>query len=78
MAKDKCSVCECQEKEIKMYFCPKCKSKEVGTVFAFRNAFGIIPRWQCKKCGFENMTFPILVVNPKKVKSSKINKKRRK
>ncbi|MFH1710771.1 MAG: hypothetical protein ABH840_00500 [Nanoarchaeota archaeon] len=56
--------------EIKMYFCPKCKSQNVGPIQGWRNAFGLIQKWRCKNCGFENMTFPILVVN-----KSRLNKK---
>jgi len=76
--KEKCSCdCECN-KEIKLYFCPKCRSKNVAGVFSLRNAFGMFPRWKCKSCGFEAMTFPIMVFDPGKFKENKnkLNKKK--
>jgi hypothetical protein len=51
------------EKPLKVYFCPNCESKEVGYVFRFGNAFGVIPKMECKKCGFHAMGFPQLVIN---------------
>ncbi len=76
MKEENCESC-CEEnnkdEEIKMYFCPKCKSKKVKPVQGWRNAFGIIPKWKCDSCGFENMTFPILVKHNK----NKLRKKRR-
>jgi len=66
-----CNLCECEKetgKKIKVYFCPKCKSKNVGYMFNFRNAFGIMPRMQCKKCKFESTIFPQLVVSENKLK----------
>lgn len=50
-------------KLIKVYFCPKCESKEVGFVFRFANAFGVIPKMECKKCKFTGSIFPLLVVD---------------
>lgn len=58
--------------EIKAYFCPKCRSVDVRMLFAFRNVFGMIPRWRCNKCCYENMTFPIMVYK------NKLRKRRRK
>jgi len=66
MAKEK-------NKQVKVYFCPKCKSVDVGFIFGWRNAFGIIPKMQCKKCNFSNMTFPLGVVD-----KNKLNKTRKK
>lgn len=73
--------CGCKEKVklVKVYFCPKCGSKEVGFVFKFGNAFGVIPKMECKKCNFSGSIFPLLVVdkeslnkqNAKIIKSSK-------
>lgn len=57
------------DKELKMYFCPKCKSKKVKMIQGWRNAFGMFPRWKCDNCGFENMAFPILVMNAGKLKN---------
>ena len=67
MAKSECCChdCGCKEKVklVKVYFCPKCGSKEVGFVFKFGNAFGVIPRMECKKCKFSGSIFPLLVVD---------------
>lgn len=73
--------CECCGEEtksekvrtLKIFFCPKCKSKDVGYIFALRNIFGVIPKMRCKKCGFESMGFPLLVVD-----KEKLNKKNKK
>ena len=73
-----CSCCS-KEKEIKVYICPKCKSVEVGYILGFKNIFGIIPRMRCKKCKFEAMTFPLIVIDEKhlnKLNKKKISKKR--
>lgn len=61
------------EKMVKVYFCPKCRSKDVGFIFSWKNAFGILPKMMCDKCKFESSVFPILVVNEEKLK--KQNKK---
>jgi len=61
-----CHDCGCETKKLKMvkvYFCPKCGSKEVGFVFKFANAFGVIPKMECKKCKFNGSIFPLLVVD---------------
>jgi Na+-translocating ferredoxin:NAD+ oxidoreductase RNF subunit RnfB len=47
--------------EVKAYFCPKCESVNVGFVFRFGNLFGLMPRMQCRDCGFVAVSFPILV-----------------
>lgn len=63
-SKCSCNHCECDNKKlVKVYFCPKCGSKEVGFVFKFGNAFGVIPRMECKKCNFNGGIFPLLVVS---------------
>jgi len=64
MAKCKCCDSEC-DKEIKVSFCPECKSRNVKYVFGFGNLFGVIPKMKCGDCGFESATFPILVTNKK-------------
>ncbi|MBU3913718.1 MAG: hypothetical protein KKB21_02375 [Nanoarchaeota archaeon] len=73
MKKQKCGCC-C-DAEIRAYFCPRCKSKKVGFIQGWRNAFGIIPRMRCNECGFENMTFPIIVIHGKLNKKNKRRKK---
>ncbi len=52
-----------KRKTIKVYFCPKCGSKEVEFVFGFKNLFGIIPTMKCKKCELKGNIFPLLVMN---------------
>ena len=66
-----------KNKIIKLYFCPECKSKEVGYIFELHNIFGIIPRMRCRKCKREGF-FPIMVVdlnklnkNEKKLKNAR-------
>ena len=49
--------------KVKAYFCPRCKSVRVGYVFRVGNLFGLMPKMECKDCGFSAMGFPILVVN---------------
>tara|TARA_Y100000310_G_scaffold145018_1_gene144383 strand:- start:7843 stop:8061 length:219 start_codon:yes stop_codon:yes gene_type:complete len=60
-------------KQVKIYFCPKCKSMNVGFIFGMKNLIGIIPKMQCKKCGFRGGIFPLMVMD--KTKLEKLNKK---
>ena len=74
--------CRCKEdkkdKKVKVYFCPKCKSREVGYIFALRSIFGLMPRMRCRKCGFESSVFPILVTSEKHLnKLDKKNKRKK-
>jgi len=61
-------------KTIKLYFCPECKSKEVGYIFEFQNIFGIVPRMRCKNCKHEGF-FPIMVIDVKSLNKLNKNKK---
>lgn len=81
-----CSFCGCDEKcckkmknekdkVVKVYFCPNCRSKDVGYIFTLRNIFGILPKMRCRKCGYESVVFPQLVISGKKL--DKLNKKYR-
>jgi hypothetical protein len=64
-----CNLCDCEkDRTIKVYFCPKCRSKEVGYIFSFRSAFGLIPRMRCRTCGFDSIGFPQLMVSENKLK----------
>lgn len=63
-----------KDKTIKLYFCPECKSKEVGYIFELHNIFGIIPRMRCKSCKREGF-FPIMVVDIKSLNKLNKNKK---
>ena len=58
--------CDC-DKEIRVSFCPKCKSRDVRYVFGVWNLFGVIPKMRCGKCGIEMSSFPILVTSKKKL-----------
>jgi len=57
-----------KKNEIKVSFCPKCKSRDVRYTFELGNLFGIIPKMKCFKCGYTNMVFPILVVDKNKMR----------
>ena len=57
-----------KQKTLSIYFCPRCKSKDVGYTFKLRNLFGVIPTMICKKCNFKNTTFPQLEITEKKLK----------
>jgi len=50
--------CECKEKRIEVYVCPRCRSVNVGYAFELKNLLGIIPRMKCKDCSFSGITFP--------------------
>ena len=65
-----------EEKTVKIYFCPKCKSEQVGYIFRFGNAFGVIPKMECKKCKYSAAVFPQWVVGQKKL--NELNKVARK
>jgi hypothetical protein len=77
MAKQRLECCEEDNgRKIKVYFCPQCRSKDVGYIFGIKNVFGIIPKMKCKKCKFEAMVFPLLVISEEKIK--KLNKRMKK
>ena len=69
---DECA-CSCNKKVTKIYFCPECKSEQVGYVFRFGNAFGVIPKMECRKCKHSAPIFPQWVVEQSQLK--KLNKK---
>jgi transposase-like protein len=69
--------------QVKIFFCPKCRSKDVRHFFALRNLFGLIPKWECKDCNYQSSIFPQLVISKKKIKQlerkmKKENKKKMK
>ena len=64
-----------KNKDIKVWFCPKCKSHDVKYIFGLGNLFGVIPKMRCDKCGLEMSSFPILVVDKKTLNKSKRKKK---
>jgi len=61
-------------KQIKFYFCPKCKSGNVKHPFGIGNLFGIIPKWRCIDCSFQSSVFPLAVIDEDKLK--KLEKKK--
>jgi hypothetical protein len=63
-------VCTC-DKEIRIYFCPKCNSHNVRYVFRLGNLFGVIPKQKCLDCGFESENFPIWVTSKNKIEEAK-------
>jgi len=62
-----------KERTLKVYFCPSCKSEQVGYVFRLGNAFGVIPKMECKQCKYSAPIFPQWVVGQKKL--NELNKK---
>lgn len=56
-----------KDKEIRVYFCPRCKSTSIRYIFGFGNVFGVIPRQKCQNCGLEAPAFPILVTSSEKL-----------
>jgi hypothetical protein len=64
-----CCVGGC-EKDVRISFCPKCKSRRVGYVFGLGNVFGIIPKMKCQACGFDAPSFPVLITTDKKLKKT--------
>ena len=65
-----------KKKQVKVFFCPKCKSTKVGFILGWKNLFGILPRMRCKKCGLEERAFPILSVDVDKL--NKLDRKNKK
>jgi len=63
-----------EEKKIKAFFCPKCRSVNVYHPFKVSNLFGLIPKWKCRACGFEGVQFPLLTTT-KKALDKKTKKK---
>lgn len=82
VSKEVCRCCgDCDDKIekkdlLKVYFCPRCRSHDVGYIFKLRNIFGVIPKMRCRKCGFELPGgFPIMVIDKRKLGIK--NKKRK-
>ncbi len=57
-------------KDVRVSFCPKCKSRSVGYVFRLGNLFGVVPKMRCRSCGFSSVTFPVLVANEAELKKA--------
>ena len=64
-----------KQEKIKVKFCQKCKSFEVGYVFGLSSWLGMSPKMRCKKCKFEMPSFPVLTIDKKTLKKAAINKK---
>ncbi|MBT7102379.1 hypothetical protein HN935_02600 [archaeon] len=71
------SACKC-DKQIKVSFCPECKSRDVKYVFGVKNLFGVIPKMKCGKCGLEMPSFPLLVTSKKLLAASDKGKAKKK
>ncbi|MAH50709.1 hypothetical protein CMI37_33125 [Candidatus Pacearchaeota archaeon] len=56
-----------KKRQVKVYFCPKCKNMDVGFIFGVRNLMGILPKIKCKGCGFEAGMFPLAVIEKGKL-----------
>jgi len=54
-------------KTIKIYFCPKCKSKNIKYIFTLATLFGLLPKQRCMSCGYEAAIFPIIEVDIEKL-----------
>lgn len=67
------TYCTKADKHIKIYFCPKCKSHNVGYMFNLRSVFGLIPKMKCNKCNYESTIFPQIHISEKKL--NKLDKK---
>ncbi len=66
-----------EKKFVKAYFCPNCKSFDVGYIFGLTNLWGIVPRMRCRKCNYVSGIFPQMVINQEKLnkQNRKINSK---
>lgn len=60
-----CECCEGSGKDVRVSFCPSCKSRSVGYVFGVGNLFGVMPKMKCRDCEFEMASFPVLTINEK-------------
>jgi hypothetical protein len=73
MAKSCCSLCgdKCDcDKDIRVYFCPKCRSHNVRYTFGLGNLFGVVPRQKCLDCDYSSATFPLIVTSKNKIKKT--------
>ena len=57
-----------KKKNLKIRFCPKCKSKNVHIDIGVTAVFGIPGKWKCRDCGFSGFIFPEKEINSKKTK----------
>lgn len=72
-----CNIgCGCDDRQIRVSFCPKCKSRDIKHVFELRNLFGVLPKMRCGKCGNEMVVFPVLVTNKKILEESEKSRKK--
>jgi len=66
------------KKEIeKVYLCPKCRSSNVFRVRSFGTFWGLICRWRCNSCCFEEKVFPFVDKKFSKSGKKKVGKKKR-
>jgi RNase P subunit RPR2 len=65
-------------KPIKIRFCPKCNSTNVGFVFRIQNMFGLLPKVECKRCGYNQNEFPIVVITKEELEKREGKKQKKK
>jgi hypothetical protein len=65
-----CECCDGCGKDVRVSFCPGCKSRSVKYVFGLGNLFGVIPKMRCGDCGLELASFPVLVTTDKKLRKT--------
>jgi ribosomal protein L37AE/L43A len=59
--------------ELKIKFCPKCKSGDINGV-----AGGQMGIWECGNCGFRSTIFPEKIVNTQDIEEKNIKNGKRK
>ena len=60
-----------KDKPLKIFICPNCKSTDVYHPLEFSTLFGLMPKWRCRKCKFESVGFPQVIIPKNKL--NKIN-----
>ncbi len=63
-----CRCCCSDKKDVRVSFCPECKSRSVGYVFGFGNLFGVVPKMRCRDCGYNASVFPVLIADEEALK----------
>lgn len=49
-----------KDEKMNVYLCPKCRSPNVFKVRNFGTLWGLISKWKCNSCGFEEKVFPFV------------------
>ena len=61
--------------EVRVYFCPECKSTDVKYVFGLMNLFGTIPTQECGGCNLRSSVFPVLIAKKAVLEQREAEKK---